>query len=104
MTDAKVRRILHIRFALPGVDAAHLQAILNASTPFLKMIGGTGVRLLQNVDDPARYVQEIEYESAESIEVNRQRIASDPHLQQYLQAWRAIGASEVDVYRDVAAG
>ena len=103
--NAKVRRILHIKFTFPGADPAQLRAMLDAAMPYLKMFGGVSVRLLQNVDDPARFIQEIEYESAETIEVNRQRIASDPRLQQYLQMWRTMlpGTTEIDVYSDVAA-
>ena len=99
--EPKVRRILHVRFTFPGANPSQLRAMLNAATPYLKMFGGTGVRLLQNVDDLGRYIQEIEYESAEAVEINRQRIASDPRLQQYLQMWRMMGAAEIDVYRDV---
>jgi hypothetical protein len=37
------------------------------------------------------------------MEVNRQRIASDPRFQGFLQAWRAMlpGALEIDVYQVV---
>ena len=57
----------------------------------------------ENVDDPARFIQVIEYEADEAVEINRQRIASDPRLQGFLQAWRAMlpGAVEVDVYQEV---
>jgi hypothetical protein len=77
---------------------------VKASAPFLEVFGSKGVRLLQNVDDPARFIQVIDYETHESMELNRQRIASDPRVQTYLQTWRAIlpGAVEIDVYQDVA--
>jgi len=44
----------------------------------------------------------VEYETHEIIELNRQRVASDPRVQAYLQTWRALlpGAIEIDVYRD----
>jgi hypothetical protein len=37
------------------------------------------------------------------MELNRQQIASDPHVQAYLQAWRSMfpGAIEIDVYKKV---
>jgi hypothetical protein len=100
-----VRRIVHIKFAFTGADPAHLRTMLEAATPYLKMFGGTSVVLLQNVDDPARFIQVIEYETSEAIEINRQRLASNARLQTYLQAWRAMlpGGVEIDVYRDVAA-
>jgi hypothetical protein len=66
-------------------------------------MGGTEIRLLQNVDDPAKFIQVIEYETPESMELNRSRIASDVRLQTYLQAWRAMlpGGIEIDVFKDV---
>jgi hypothetical protein len=101
--ERKVRRTLHLRFTMSGADPAQLLSVVKASTPFYELFGGTEVRLLQNVDDPARFIQLIEYEAPESLEINRQRIASDPRIQTYLQAWRAIlpGGVEVDVYKDV---
>jgi hypothetical protein len=61
------------------------------------------IRLLQNVDDPAKFMQEIEYDAPGDFELNRQKVASDPRMQTYLQAWRSMfpGAVEVDVYREM---
>jgi hypothetical protein len=52
--------------------------------------------------NPARFVHEIEYETPEEMELNRQRIASDPRVQAWLATWRALlqGAIEVDVYQE----
>ena len=63
---------------------------------------GAKVRLLRNVDDPKRFIQEIDYETPEEIETNRQKIASDPTVQAYLQTWRAMfpGAIEIDVFNE----
>jgi len=60
------------------------------------------MRLLQNVDDPARFVQEIEYDTHEVVELNRQRVASDPQVQAYLRTWRSLfpGSVEIDVYQE----
>ena len=37
--------------------------MIKAAAPFYQMFGNAQVRLLQNVDDPAKFVQEIEYEA-----------------------------------------
>ena len=102
--SSTVRRTLQFKFTLPSADGAQLLPMMNAARPFIQAFGGTRIRLLQNVDDPARFVQEIEYETHESIELNRHRIASDPRVQAYLQGWRSLlgGAVEIDVYQDVA--
>ena len=101
--ERKVRRVLHLRFTLPSADPSQLLTLVNASKPFYEMLGGTEVRLLQNVDDPGKFIQVIEYEAPESMEINRQRIAGDPRMQGYLTAWRTMlpGGVEVDVYKDV---
>jgi hypothetical protein len=67
------------------------------------MLGGTEVHLLQNVDDPGKFIQVIEYETPEEVETNRQRIASDPRMQMYLQTWRSMlpGGVEIDVFKEV---
>ena len=98
-----IRRILQFKFTLPAANSAHLASLLKAAAPFYEAFGGTRVRLLQNVDDPARYVHEIEYETHEVIELNRQRVASDPRVQAYLQGWRMLvpGAVEIDVYQEM---
>lgn len=100
---AKVRRTLQLRFTLPAADSGQIAAMIKAAAPFYQMFGTAQVRLLQNVDDPAKFVQEIEYEAQEDWELNRQRIAGDMRMQAYLQAWRAMlpGAPEIDVYQEV---
>jgi len=101
--ESKVRRTLQLRFTLPTAEPRQLVAMIKAAAPFYQMFGNAEVRLLQNVDDPARFVQEIEYDADEEWEQNRQRIASDARMQAYLQTWRAMfpGALEIDVYQEV---
>jgi uncharacterized protein YbaA (DUF1428 family) len=98
-----VRRILQFKFTLPAANSAHIVSMIKAAAPFYQAFGGRRVRLLQNVDDPARYIHEIEYEAPEVMEINRQRVASDPRVQAYLQAWRTFvpGAVEIDVYQGI---
>jgi hypothetical protein len=102
MSNGTVRRILQFKFTLPTKDGAPIAAMIQASRPFMEMWGGKGSRLLQNVDDPTRFVHEIEYDAPEAMELNRQQIASDPRVQTYLQSWRMImsGTVEVEVYRE----
>jgi hypothetical protein len=100
--DAKIRRILHFKFTLPGASDQMI-AMMKSAAPLYQMFGDAQVRLFQNVDDPSRFLQEIEYDTPEAMEINRQQIASDPRVQAYLQAWRTMlpGAIEIDVYKVV---
>ena len=101
--ESKVVRTVHFKFTMPAADPAQLSAMIKSAKPFYEFFGTTRVHLLQNVDDPARFIQVIEYETDEAAEINRQRIASDPRMQGFLQAWRAMlpGVLEVDVYQEV---
>jgi hypothetical protein len=67
-------------------------------------MGGTGFRVLQNVDDPAQILIEIEYEANGALELNRHKVASDPMMRTFLQGWRAIlqGNADMDVYENVS--
>ena len=97
-----VRRTVQVKFTLPATNSSHVASVLKAAAPFYEAFGGRRVRLLQNVDDPARFIHEIEYDTHEVIELNRQRVASDPRVQAYLQTWRSLlpGSVEIDVYQD----
>lgn len=99
--DAKVRRILQFKFTLVGAPEQMI-AMIKSAAPMYQMFGDARVRLLQNVDDPSRFLQEIEYDAPGSVEMNRQKIASDQRVQAYLQAWRTMmpGAIEIDVYME----
>jgi len=101
--NIKVRRTLHLRFTLPTAEPGQILAMVKASAPFYEFFGSRQVKLLQNVDDPTRFIQVIEYETDETLEVNRQRVAGDPRMQAYLQAWRAVlpGAVEIDVFKEM---
>jgi hypothetical protein len=97
-----VRRTVQFKFTLPTANSSHLLSMLKSAAPFYEAFGGRRVRLLQNVDGPARFIHEIEYDTHEVIELNRQRVASDPRVQAYLQTWRSLlpGSVEIDVYQD----
>ena len=80
-----VRRTVQFKFTLPAANSSQLASLLKSAAPFYEAFGGRRVRLLQNVDDPARFIHEIEYDTHEVIELNRQRVASDPRVQAYLR-------------------
>jgi hypothetical protein len=102
-SETKVTRTLQLKFTLPPGDPAQFLTFIKATMPYYELFGGREVRLLQNVDNPAQFIQIIDYEIIESIESSRQQIASDPRLQVFLQSWRQMfPGTEVDVFREVA--
>jgi quinol monooxygenase YgiN len=101
--EKKIWRTLHLKFTLHGADSDQLSSMMRTAAPFFQMFGNAHFRLLQNADDPTRFVQVIEYETPEAFELNRQSLASDMRMQTYLAAWRTMlpGALEIDVYQEI---
>jgi len=98
--ENKLRRTVHFKFTLPGASE-QIISMMKSAAPLYQMFGDAQMRLLQNVDDPSRFLQEIEYDAPEAMEVNRQKLAGDPRVQTYLQAWRMMfpGAVEIEVFK-----
>ena len=82
---------------------SQLLALVNASKPFYEMLGGTEIRLLQNVDDPGKFIQMIEYETPEEMEINRAAHRRRSAHAGLSEAWRTMlpGGVEIDVFKDV---
>lgn len=97
-----VKRVLQMRLRAIG-DPVQVLALIRSGAPFYRSLGGGSFRLLQNVDDPAQIVIEIDYQADTALELNRQKIASDPMVRNILQGWRTIlaGSADMDVYADV---
>jgi hypothetical protein len=103
--EETLQRVLQMRIRVLG-DARQLLALMQSAMPFYQALGGKRFRLLRNVDDPAQLLVEIEYEAHAGIELNRQKVASDPMVRSFLQGWRTMlaGSAEVDVYEDLGRG
>ncbi len=100
--NENVRRVLRLRIRALG-DPIQFLALMKSATPFYQALGGKRFRFLRNVDDPAQFLVEIEYEAHAALELNRQKVASDPMVRTFLQGWRAMlaGSAEFEVYEDV---
>lgn len=101
---AKANRILCVRLRTPSADATTLLVtMMKNAFPLYKAFGDAQVRLMRNVDDQTQFLQVIEYQTDRAFELNRQKLASDPVVQTYLQTCRSLfpGALEIDVYEDV---
>ena len=103
MAQDKVRRVLQMKMRAVG-DPKQVLALMKTATPFYRAMG-SNFRLLQNVDDPAQFVVEIDYEANAALELNRQKVASDPMLRTFLQGWKQMlaGNADMDVFEDVTA-
>lgn len=101
-TQEVLKRVLQMKIRALG-DPRQVLTLVQSTAPFYRSLGGTRVRFLQNVDDPAQFVIEIEYEANAAIELNRQKVSSDPMVRGFLQGWKALlaGSAEMDVFEDV---
>jgi len=101
---AKVRRTLLLRLKAPTQDAAQvLGSMMRNTAAMYNAFGDAKVRLLRNADDQTQFLQIIEFQADQAVERSRQKMASDPTMQNFLQAWRAMfpGAADAEVYEDV---
>jgi hypothetical protein len=100
--DETLQRVLQLKIRVIGEPKQFL-ALMKSATPFYQALGGRRFRFLRNVDDPTQLLVEIEYEAHAGLELNRQKVASDPMVRTFLQGWRTMlaGSAEVDVYEDV---
>ena len=96
-TDNGVKRVLQLKMRALG-EPAQVLTLIRSAAPFYRTIGGGSFRILQNVDDPAQIVVEIEYESHAALELNRQKVASNPMVLTFLHGWRAVLAGNADIY------
>jgi hypothetical protein len=99
----RVKRVLHVKLRALG-DPKQMLALVQSATPFYRAFGSTRIRTLQNVDDPAQLLIEIEYEANAGLELNRQKVASDPMMRSFLTGWKQMlaGSADMDVYEDVS--
>jgi len=99
---AKLKRVLHVKLRALG-DPKQMLALMQSATPFYRAFGAARFRTLQNVDDPAQLLIEIEYEADTALELNRQKVASDPMMRNFLTGWKQMlaGSADMDVYEDV---
>ena len=98
----KIRRVLQMKMRALG-DPQQMATLIQGATPFYRVMGAANLRVLQNVDDPAQFVIEIEYEADAALELNRSKVASDPMVRTFLQGWKQMlaGSAEMEVYQDL---
>ena len=102
---AKVRRTLLLRLKAPTADAADmLGAMMKNAASLYAAFGDAKVRLLRNADDKTQFLQIVEFQADATVERSRQKMASEPAMQNFLQAWRSMfpNAAEAEIYEDVS--
>lgn len=101
-SNDNVKRVLQLKLRAVG-DPDQILALVRNSGSFYRTLGAAQFRVLQNVDDRAQFLVEIEYVSSAALELNRHEVASNPMVRTFLQGWRTMlaGSADMDVYEDV---
>src|SRR5262249_33513355 len=90
--------ILHVKIRTPSADATTLlTTMMKNALPMYQAFSDTQVRLLRNADNHAQFLQVIEYQTDETFELNRQKLASDPIMSNYVQAWRTLSRGGIKI-------
>jgi quinol monooxygenase YgiN len=97
------RVVIHLRIRAQDYNHEPLLRFLRTAVPFYERAGGISIRLFQNVDDPSRFIEIVEYENQQAHDRDQVRVVSDRQMQSYIQSWHAIldGPPEVETYRDI---
>src|SRR5262245_38603578 len=101
---ATVRRTLLLRLKAPTADTAEmLGSMMKNAAPLYQAFADAKVRLLRNADDQTQFLQIVEFQADPTVERSRQKMASEPAMQNFLQAWRTMfpNAAEAEIYEDV---
>lgn len=96
-------KVILLTFTTPVHHHAALYSLLRRAIAFYEAPGGIHIRLFRSTADLSRFVEVVEYTSAEAWEKDQKRVNDDPQMQSFLAQWRALHAGEVtvDVYDDI---
>jgi quinol monooxygenase YgiN len=95
--------VLHLRLRCDPKDRDQLLSFMHEAVPFYEEPGGIRIRLLEDMTDPSRFIEIVEYETEEAYERDRPRVESDGRMQVYLRRWRSLlnGPVELETYKEV---
>jgi quinol monooxygenase YgiN len=98
-----MRVLLHLRFRVQPGRREEFLAFLRDAVPFYEAPGGIRIGLLQDVADPDRFIEVVEYADEETYQRDQARVGSDPGMRGYLSRWRELLALplEMEVLHDL---
>lgn len=102
-SDNRQRIQLHLRIRTSDANRRSFLDFLREAIPVYKAPGGIDVLLLQNLRDPERYIEVIDYDGLSAYEADQLRVANDPAPISLLERWRGLlnGRVEVETYRNI---
>lgn len=82
--------ILHLRIRVEPVNQPRFYEFLQRAIPVYEQPGGIKVTLLQNPQDPIRFIELVEYATQEDYDQDQVRVSEDPVNIRLLQEWREL--------------
>ena len=79
---------LHLRIQVKQECQADFYVFLGEAIPFYERPGGIRVRLLQDVSEPTRYIELVEYADEATYQKDQERVEHDEQMKAYLGRWR----------------
>ncbi|MBZ0171654.1 MAG: antibiotic biosynthesis monooxygenase [Phycisphaerales bacterium] len=79
---------LHLRIRVKPGGREALLSFLREAVPFYESPGGITMRLLEDHDDPDRFVEVVEYASERAYQDDQRRVEHDEKMKSYLKRWR----------------
>ncbi|MCB1496071.1 MAG: hypothetical protein KDJ86_09820 [Bauldia sp.] len=97
--------MLHLGLNCRDATGRDLKRFLREATPFYESLPGVGIRLLQSLDRPGRFIEIVEYDSERALQLDDARLSQDPQMRAFIAQWRdlLIEPPEVERYLDLTA-
>lgn len=98
------RHYLHLDLICRDHTGNELISFLRQALPYYRSLPGLSVRLLRSEDRPGRFLEVIEYESAEIFQVDQVRVVEDEQMKRLLSQWRdlLVEPARVEHYQDIS--
>ena len=92
---------LHLRIRVEADKREAFLAFLRDAIPVYEAPGGIRVDLLEDKNDPTRFIERIAYETVAAYEEDDHRVQTDPTSIALIERWRALLAEPpvIEVYR-----
>lgn len=79
---------LHLRVRVTPGRRGDFLKFLREVIPFYEAPGGIRMRVLQDRENPDRFIEIVEYKDSATYRRDQERVASDPEMRQTLDTWR----------------
>lgn len=81
---------LHLRLTVKLGRRDEFLAFLRDAIPYYESPGGIEVSLLQDYDNPHRFIEIIRYRDQAAYVDDQRRVDADPRMRDYIERWRAL--------------